>query len=148
MGEGAWSLGVVGFVPFFAAMWIGVNHLLGAVSGWKTLATDYGCDTPFTGSLLHMRSGRLRFVGYNNCLNLGSNADGLYVSTLFLFRLGHPPLFIPWSDVSDRETKQLFFFTVSELRFAKHPNIKFELSKNVARDLLAQRPQRRSSGLL
>lgn len=35
---------------------------------------------------------------------MGANRDGLYLAVFSLFRLGHPPLFIPWSEItlSDR----------------------------------------------
>jgi hypothetical protein len=52
--------------------------------------------------------------GYNNCLSVGANPEGLYLSTLPFFPLFHPPLFIPWTEVSFVRTK-LFF--VSGVRF-------------------------------
>jgi hypothetical protein len=35
--------------------------------------------------------------GYNGCLTVGANSEGLYVATLSFFPLFHPPLFIPWA---------------------------------------------------
>ncbi len=46
-------------------------------------------------------------VGYGNCLTVGANSDGLYLGILFLFRFMHPPLFIPWREVSIR-TKRIW----------------------------------------
>jgi hypothetical protein len=34
---------------------------------------------------------------------IGSDPVGLHLAVLFPFRPGHPPLFIPWSEVSVRE---------------------------------------------
>jgi hypothetical protein len=33
-------------------------------------------------------------------LKFGANAEGLYLAQPFVFRPGHPPLFIPWPDVA------------------------------------------------
>lgn len=127
------------FPFFFAGMFIGVSYLLSAMGGWSTLANDYRTDAPFAGALLRMRSGQLGMVNYGACLNLGSSAEGLYLSTMFLFRLGHPPLFIPWSDVEHHDTKR-WFFKVTEIRFSKHPTVTVELSRHLAHKLLSHRP--------
>jgi len=132
---------VVGFFIAFPAMWIGIGFLLSMVSGWSSLARDYRIHTAFDGPIMHMRSGRLGVVNYSSCLNLGSNREGLYVATLFLFRIGSPPLFIPWADITHQDTKRLFFFDITEIRFAKHPTVVLELRRALAHELLAQRPK-------
>ena len=48
-------------------------------------------------------------VGYNRCLTVGATEQGLYLAMNPLFRLGHPALFIPWSEVSVTTQKLLFF---------------------------------------
>ena len=46
-------------------------------------------------------------TGYGNCLTVGANSYGLYLRILFLFRFMHPPLFIPWSEVSIKTRRNL-----------------------------------------
>jgi hypothetical protein len=70
-------------------------------------------------------------TSYGNCLIVGLNPDGIYLSVFFLFRIGHPPLFIPWPDVSMRERRFLFFFKQVELRFAKCSSIPFVISRRL-----------------
>jgi len=48
-------------------------------------------------------------TNYGNCLTVGANSDGLYLGILFFFRFMHPPLFIPWSEVSI-STKRSWLF--------------------------------------
>jgi hypothetical protein len=59
------------------------------------------------------------------------NPNGIYLSVLFIFRIGHPPLFIPWPDVSMREKRFLIFFKQVELRFAKCSSIPFVISRRL-----------------
>jgi hypothetical protein len=72
-------------------------------------------------------------AGYGNCLTVGANEDGLYLATFPLFPLGHPPLLIPWDEVSHSKRKMLFFAMV-----------RFELGRETAvpfwvRETLAER---------
>jgi hypothetical protein len=70
--------------------------LIGRISGWGTLATFYRFSESFMGECWRFQSAEMRWKGgYNNCLTIGANESGLYLSVFFLFRLGHPQLFIP-----------------------------------------------------
>jgi hypothetical protein len=70
-------------------------------------------------------------MNYGGCINVGVNQNGLYLSVVFLFRLGHPPLFIPWPDISKMKKRAFFFFKQVELRFAKCPRIPFVISQRL-----------------
>jgi hypothetical protein len=70
-------------------------------------------------------------MNYGSCVNVGVNQNGLYLSVVFLFRLGHPPLFIPWPDISATKKRGFFFFKLVELRFAKCPRIPFVISQRL-----------------
>jgi hypothetical protein len=59
------------------------------------------------------------------------NPNGIYLSVLFIFRIGHPPLFIPWPDVSMREKRFLIFFKQVELWFSKCPSIPVVISRRL-----------------
>lgn len=50
---------------------------------------------------------------------------------LILFRLGHPPLFIPWDDISASEGHLLFFRYV-DLTFRRAPGTRLRLRKRLA----------------
>jgi hypothetical protein len=78
-------------------------------------------------------------TGYNGVLTLGSDAEGVYLGVMFLFRFAHPPLFIPWSDVAVEEPTRWFFFRVRKLRLGSG-RILLKLREPLARFLLAERP--------
>jgi hypothetical protein len=123
------------FIVFFLLLWSGVSLLLSMVSGWRTLAEAYRLDGDFEGARWWFKSANLRSVNYSNCLTLGANERGLYVGILFPFRLGHPPLFIPWSDVSAVEARGWLFRYV-DLTFLHAPGIRFRITHRFGTSLL------------
>jgi len=60
-------------------------------------------------------------VNYNGLLALGADSQGMHVSVFFLFRVGHPPLFIPWSDISATSMRS-WWFRMVRLEFEKYPS--------------------------
>ncbi|MDJ0868184.1 MAG: hypothetical protein QNK03_18905 [Myxococcota bacterium] len=87
-------------VALFVAIWLGVSLLTSLLSGWRALARAYRAMRPVpAGGWVERRallSGRAR---YKNVLRLTATGDGLFLSVAWPFRLGHPPLFVPWSDL-------------------------------------------------
>ena len=69
-----------------------------------------------------MQSASMRGVGYRSCLTIGTGVEGLYIAVLFLFRVGHPPLFIPWNDIKIRR-KKILGFPLLVLKFARAPAV-------------------------
>lgn len=47
-------------------------------------------------------------VSYRGVLTIHATPIGLFLSVMVLFRLGHPPLLIPWSAVRDEGPPQGF----------------------------------------
>ena len=144
-----------GFVNF-AGLWVAFSVLLSRIGGWATLARQYGCSGEFAGDRWRFQSGQMRYlVGYNNCLTVGANREGLYISLVVPFLLGHPALFIPWREISVSRKKVLWFkrvqlglgcelpipFQISERRADK---LKQSAGKILARGI----PGVRSPGLL
>jgi hypothetical protein len=70
--------------------------------------------------------------GYHNCLTVGANPDGLYLAALFLFRVGHPPLFVPRTDVSGMRRGKWFLFRYVELRLGRERSIPFCITEGLA----------------
>ena len=80
---------IVLFVSFVISWW----------SGWALLAKKFPAQEPFRGKRRSWVSGQFRWAaGYNNCLTVGANPEGLYISVWFL-PFFHPPLFIPWTEI-------------------------------------------------
>jgi hypothetical protein len=97
------------------------------LTGWAALARFYAAKQPFEGTKWRFQSGSMRFQsGYNNCLTIGANTIGLFVSVLFLFRPGHPPLLIPWNEITTSE-RTVLWIKIVELRFRSVPNVPLRL---------------------
>ena len=70
---------------------------LAAMGGWMTLAGNFRLNGAFIGRRWYLRSAQFRYiVSYGSVLTVGANDQGLYLAVLLPFRLGHPPLLIPW----------------------------------------------------
>src|SRR5262249_25216809 len=88
---------------FVFALVVGVFLTIGwacaQLGGWSALAAHYRTRAPFAGKRWRMQSITMHgWVGYNGGVTVGANADGLYLAMPML--VGHPPLFIPWTDLS------------------------------------------------
>jgi len=120
-----------GFVGFL----IGLFILIARISGWTTLATFYRFSGSFSGEHWRFQSAQMRWrMGYNNCLNIGINESGLYLSVFFPFRFGHPDLFIPWADISMSPHKGFMSKTI-ELKFRQAPMIPFRVTLRLAQKM-------------
>ena len=125
------------FFVAFIGLFIGLFILIARLSGWTTLAAFYRLSGSFSGECWRFRSGELRWkMGYNNCLTVGVNPAGLYLSVFFLFRLGHPDLFIPWADVSVTTGKRGFLSAYTEFRFRQALGIPFRVNERLGRQIL------------
>jgi len=120
---------------FSVSLWIGVLYIISFLSGWQSLARVYPMLHTLSGERFRFESASMRAgMGYGNCLTMEANAQGLRISTLFLFRIGHRSLFIPWEDIA-AELDSFLWFKYAKLRFAKCSNIPFSISVKLAEKL-------------
>ncbi|NIO04343.1 MAG: hypothetical protein GTN74_06920 [Proteobacteria bacterium] len=120
------------FAPFFIVLWGVICHLISLMGGWRELAREYQMEGPFSGELFRFQSAQMRGrTNYSACLTVGGNVEGLYLSVLFVFRPGHPPLFVPWSEISGTIEKRKWFSRVT-LRFQRCPSIPFVISTRLS----------------
>lgn len=112
------------FPVFFVLLWCVVGYVVSRFSGWSELAERYRAQAPFEGEVWRFQSAQMRYMmNYNNCLTFGASSEGLYLATLFLFRLGHPPLLVPWGELEIQQEKR-FFFVGYTLRFRQVPGVR------------------------
>jgi hypothetical protein len=135
-------MGTGGF-PFFMFLltaivaWVVVGLVYRHVSGWASLAKRYRCDEEFSGNRLRFRSARMRYwTGYGNCLTMGVNARGFFLSLSIPVFPGFPPLFIPWNETGLRRTSFLLTKYV-ELHLGSGPAIPFRIFEGLAAKLAA-----------
>jgi hypothetical protein len=75
-------------------------------------------------------------ANYNNCVTIGANFQGIHLSVLFLFRVGHPPIFIPWEDVTVKPRPRRWLPAV-ELNFRQRPHVPLIISRRLSERLQA-----------
>jgi len=117
------------FFIAFPVIWVVVVFAIGKFGGWTRLAGQYPSKPQVGGRCFRFQSGRMRFrTGYGSCLAVGSDPFGLHLSILFLFRPGHPPLFLPWSEITIHQGSRRGV----ALRFSRVPDVPIILSKRLA----------------
>jgi hypothetical protein len=119
------------FPVLFVIIWVIVGKVISIASGWKALAEKYPVRTPFSGERHKFQSARMRRgMNFNNCLTIGANHMGLYLSVFVLFRIGHEPIFIPWSEISASVEKGRFANYI-KLSFLRSPENWIKISQKL-----------------
>jgi hypothetical protein len=119
---------------YVSFLWVAVSIVISYLGGWASLSKRFRFRGQVSGNRWRGQSGQMRWIAsYGNCLTVGANEDGLYLATFPLFRVGHPPLLIPWNEVSHSKSRLLFF-----------PMVRFEVGRKNAvpfwvRETLAER---------
>jgi len=112
-------------IPLF---WIFISELISRVSGWRALAEAYPALSDPTGPRLRFQSATLRWSSnYTGLVHVHGDSQGLYLSVFILFRVGHPPMFIPWGEIRTESRSGLF--PSLTLRFMRKPGVPFTISK-------------------
>ena len=119
---------------FFTGVWVAICYGIALTGGWNVLAEHYLDKSDFQGERFRFRSGQIGKASYGSCLTLGASPRGLYLATLVMFRFGHPPLFIPWEDISITSKKQ-WFVSLVQLEFSKAPGTTLDISKGIAHNI-------------
>jgi hypothetical protein len=131
-------------ILFFIIIWVGVCKVLSVVGGWNILSRDYRADSAFDGKKMWLKSiGLRRWVNYNNCITVGANKYGLFLSAFPLFRIGHPPLFFPWTDISTEEGNRRFFGDFVKFTFTRQPDVPVIFPKKLAEKIFKLKEETR-----
>jgi hypothetical protein len=121
------------FLLYFAGLWIFICFVISFIRGWYDLSRVYAAERPFQGQSWTFQNAALRFsVGYHNILTVGANDEGLYLSIFSAFRVGHPPLLIPWRDISIRPGKYLWV-QVYNFDFRQVPSVRLRLREQLGK---------------
>lgn len=127
--------------PFIPGIWILLCiFAFGFFSSWSRLAKHYKYKHTFVGQKWNFQSLNIGNTNYSNCVAVGSNYQGLYLSPFILFRFGHPPILIPWEQLNVRSEKG-WFVQETYLQTTACPNIEIRVS-----DRLLKRISQASQG--
>jgi hypothetical protein len=124
------------FPVLFVGLWCVISYLLAWMSGWRRLAAHYSADLPVGGQRFRFRSAQTRLVRFNHCLNFAATPAGLHLWLLLPFRLGSPPLLVPWTDLS-ATTVRRFLLSGTALGFARAPKVKIRISTALGEQIAA-----------
>jgi hypothetical protein len=133
---------VPAYILLFIILWMGVCKLISVTGGWRILARDYRANSLYDGQKLWLKSvGMRKWTNYSNCITVGANRYGLYLSVLPIFRIGHPPLFFPWMDISTEAVTRRLLPDIVKFNFTKQPDIPIILSNSLAARIFKMREE-------
>jgi hypothetical protein len=117
------------------ALFLGVAAIISCIGGWSALAKQFRLQSPFNGVRWTMQSGHMRGIaGYNHCLTVGCNPEGLYMAMTPMFRFRHPPLLVPWHEINVSRRKIIFWDYV-RFGLGRELNIPFFVRPKLAQNL-------------
>lgn len=135
----ATPIGIACCAVFFIGVWCLSVSAIGLMSGWHALSKRFKQETAPYGEVKTVGpffySIYMRFWShYSSVIRLTAASDGLYASVVFPFRVGHPPLRIPWSEIQFG-TATWFFRTYVVLTLGSEEKIPMRISQRIARNL-------------
>ena len=112
-----------------AASWVAIMFAIARIGGWSDLARVYRASGRFHGTRWRCEFFAMRYYCGYGFVTVGASAQGLSLSLPALGGLqGHPPLFVPWADVSLAEPEHMRAFYSTELRFRRVPDVRVRIS--------------------
>jgi hypothetical protein len=128
-----------GFAIFFVTLWCFICFLISLLSGWFSLSRrfkkqsePYG-ETHSAGPFFYTVYTRF-WSHYGSVIRMIAAEDALYLSVLFPFRVGHPPLRIPWNEIKLSRTKR-FWFRYVVLTLGNQEHIPMRISERMVLNL-------------
>jgi hypothetical protein len=122
--------------PYLPTIFILGGHFVWMrfVGDWPRLVASYGNRELFIGQKWNFQSLSINLVQYSSCVTIGINSTGLYISPFVLFRGGHPPILIPWTELQIEE-QRLFVGTVYTFRTNARPKIQIKITSDLLEKL-------------
>ncbi|HFC08532.1 MAG TPA: hypothetical protein ENJ54_01570 [Chloroflexi bacterium] len=102
MPPSAWLFWLAGLL-ILAVIFPIVISFLAPFSGWERLANRYPLTGAFPKGGHRFQSMWLNNIAYRRVLRMVETPEGVYIVPMSLFRLNHPPLFIPWHAIQVEE---------------------------------------------
>lgn len=97
---------------------------------WAKLAARYAWEGPLPAPRTRGGYGWFNgWCGYKGCLVVAADEQALYLSLWRLLSPFHPPLRIPWSELTVAGPAKVFWRRCVELRFKALPDLRLALSQ-------------------
>lgn len=105
--------------PFvFVGMFVGAAFII-SKKGWSHLSNRYHFEGEFTGDRIGIISATINGANYRNCLLLKYDYNGFYLRPIFVFRLFHKPIYIPWKEIKKVRDKKVLFTEMIEMQIGE-----------------------------
>jgi hypothetical protein len=141
--------GLILLPVYLALFWCLLCYGISFISGWHSLTRRFSAQHepygPTASALFSIRGVRMRFrTNYDNIIRLTVAEDALYLSVVFVIRIGHPPLCIPWSEIKISKGKFLWMRFVL-LTLGEKEKIPLRISERMAAKLGLDSPENRAA---
>lgn len=124
------------FALFFVTQGGLAFYILALIGGWNRLSKRFRFRGTFYGETWPFRSARMRnLIRFGCALTMGADESGLYMAVFPLFRICHPPLLIPWSEVSIISGERGLIFKKRLLLLGRQEAISLSISSSLAESL-------------
>ncbi len=101
----------LGVVILFVAFWCVTCSLISR-SGWAGLAKEFATTLSPAGKRFRFVSALFRpLTSYKNSIRVTLTDAGIHLAVMPLFRVGHPPLLIPWQHVERYEEHKVLAYS-------------------------------------
>lgn len=128
------------FPIFFVAMWLVTTALLGAMSGWFQLQSQFPRDTETSLVTIRHLSGYMGLgVHLSSILTLSACPSGLRIAIWRVFGPFQRPFLVPWTEIS-AERKTRFFMPMAQLRLGAPEVGKLTIDAGIWQKLSAHAP--------
>jgi hypothetical protein len=112
-----WFAIPIAFAIVFPLIWCFVCFLISRIGSWHKLSKVFAAGTRQPAGQAHRGVvGQLGLASYKFTLIVTFAEDGFFLQVAPFFRPGHPPLFIPWNAVSERNATRLLRWDMVTLR--------------------------------
>jgi hypothetical protein len=127
--------------PFlFVAMWLIVTTMLGAMSGWFALQSQFPRDTETPLVTFRRLSGYMGLgANLNGILTLSACPSGLRIAIWRVFGPFQRPFLVPWTEIS-AERKTRLFMPMAQLRLGAPEVGKLTIDAGIWQKLSAHAP--------
>ena len=105
--QGLWFLILIGGVTF----WCAICRMI-SLAGWSQLAQSFRAGNVAIGPLQSFQSMDVGGARYNGAIVARVWGAGLYLRVWPIFRVGHPPLLIPWSAIGPLQEQKMWWSQV------------------------------------
>lgn len=136
------ALGMRNCLIIIGMMVVGILYLGSRLSGWHQVARCYPAFNSYQGEWigrdLEAMAVRFNNADSENAIHLGADRQGLYFSMGIMFRPFHPPIFVPWNDVTGmgiKEVPWLKKMNLIKFTFELIPDIPVYVDTDTAREI-------------